>query len=324
MELTSKWGDFVKGVDALINEVIDETKDVGPSFESFGVHKKISTDQLTYRTYGVVGLGYIENFDEGDAIKEDETYPAYETEYVMQDKGKIVSISQKLAATSPEELTQKLDKVRQLKIALGRTIDKWAWQPLVDAFSTSDSSSEFPVSRLKDGVAMISASHPSKVPGVSNRSNLVAGNPVLSDTSLFNAELKIIEQLNGRGLPINYEGGFLLVVPPALKKTATELLDSPQKVDTTDNNINYYKGADIDLAVVNYLSAANGGSDTAWFLIAKDPMGQESMRVVSLIEPKIEKDIDFYTKAIKVSIDCSMVIGYSNFEFISGSDGTGS
>lgn len=321
MELTSKWGRFIKGVDALINEIIDETKDMGPSFQSYGLHKVVKTDQVSYNTVGVVGLGLLEGFDESNGIKEDETYPAYETKYIAKDMGKIVTISQRLAETSPVELKNKLDKVKQLKIAQGRTANKMAWRPLVDAFSTTDSSSDFPVCRLNDDVAMISASHPSKVPGVAVRSNLLAGNPVLSDTSLFNAQLKIIEQLNGRGLPINFEGGFILVVPPKLKRTATELLNSPQKIDSMDNNINYYKGEDIDLAVINYISAANGGSDTAWFLIAKDPMGEQSMRFVTLIEPKIETEADFYTKAIAVSIDFSASVGYSNFEFITGSAG---
>jgi hypothetical protein len=320
MQLTGNWPEFVKGVSARIDEIIDDTKNYAPSFMSSGLFKQDTADGLIYRTTGVTGLGYLEAFAEGDAIKEDRTYPAYSTEYVIRQYGKMTSISQLLAKTRMSELESKLGEVKMNMQSAMNTLNRHAWQVLNDAFVTTDSASNFPISRLNDAVAMVSASHPSKVPGVAVRSNIVSGNPVLSKDSLFTAVKQVKEQLNGRGLPINYGGKFVLVVPTALEKIAVELTQSILKPDSTDNNINYYNGV-VDVMAVNYIGAANDGSDTAWFVIAKEAGDQSALRYVSLIAPKIEKDVDFATKAIKVSVDAAYAFGYSNFEYIVGSTG---
>ena len=324
--LTSNWAAFVKGVSARIDEIIDDTKDLSPSFQSFGLHKTENADGKIYRTNGVTGLNYLEIFGEGDSISEDKTYDAYKTEYVLQQSGKIVSVSQMLAKTRVSELEAKLDEVKQNMIAANRTLDRWAWTPLIDSFGTTDGNSNFPTARLSDAVSLYSTAHTSKVAGVSNRSNRVASNAVLSKTSLFTAIKQIKEQLNGRGLPIGYQGKFVLVVPPALEKTAIELTDSILAPDSTDNNINYYNGV-VDVMVVNYLgNAANGvtNADTSWYIFAKDADMQTPLRYVTLISPKIEKEIDFDTKAIRVSVDMSVAFGYSNFEYTVASDGSAS
>ncbi len=322
--LTSNWADFVKGVSARIDEIIDDTKELAPSFQSYGLHKTEQADGQIYRTEGVTGLSYLEIFNEGDSINEDKTYPAYKTEYVMKQSGKIVSISQMLMKTRMSELESKLDEVRQSMVAANRTLNRWAWAPLIDGFGTSDNASNFPTARLSDGVALFSAAHPSKVGGVANRSNLVSGNPVLSKTSLFTAIKQIKEQLNGRGLPIGYQGKFVLVVPPSLEKKAIELTNSILAPDTTDNNINYYNGV-VDVMVVNYLgNAANSvtNADTSWYVFAKDAGEQASLRYANLISPKIDKEVDFDTKSIRVSVDMACAFGYSNFEYCTASNGS--
>lgn len=317
MQTTSQWGDFVTGVSARVNEIIDETKDMAPSFKMTGLWKTEQSDGLIYRTQGVVGLGLLEEKDEDGSLKVDRTYPAYQTEYVMKETGKIIEFSQMLAKTRPAELEQKLDEVRQARIAANRTLNTWAWQTLIDGFTTTDSG--FQISRLEDGVAMYSASHPSKVLGVAVRSNLVPGNPILSPTALFNAIKVVKEQLNGRGLPISPEGKFVLVVPTALEKEGIEITNSVLTSDSAENAINYFKGS-TDMISTNLIGANAGGSDTAWYVFYKDEM-QNSLRYVSLIEPKIEQTVDFDTKAIRVSIDMACAFGYSNFEMTAGSTG---
>lgn len=322
--ITGQWSDFVKGVSARVDEIIDETKDLGANFLGYGLHGKQDADGLVFRTQGVTGLNYLELFSEDGSINEDRTYPAYQTEYVMKDHGKIVTVSQKLMKTRPAELEEKLDEIKQLRIAAARTLNKWVWQPLVDAFVATNSNVNFPVSRLGDAVAMVSASHPSKVTGVANRSNLLSGNPVLSETAINLAIVQLKEMLNGRGLPLNYEGKFTLVVPPALHKAAYETLKSQLKADSQNNDINYYQGIFTDLVSPNYIGAANGGSDTAWFVFANEvPANMKALRYVSLIEPKIEYTTDFDTKSMRVSIDMSGAVGYSNFEYVVASSGLG-
>lgn len=329
--LTSNWGDFVKGVSAQVNEIIEETKDLAPSWMGLPIYKKVQSDSLIYRTEGVTGFGYVETFNEGDSIKYDQTYPAYKTEYVMKQRGKAVTVSQLLMATRPAELDTKLDEVRQLRISMNRSLEKNFWMILNDGNATTDSSDNFPTYRLDDAVSFFSASHPSKVGGVAVRSNVISGtgsgvysgvNPVLNETSLFEAIKQLREQLNGRSLPINYNGKVILVVPTALEKLAAEITKSELRSDTANNDTNYYNGK-VDVIATTYLGAANGGSDTAWYVMAAPGSVENatSLRYVSLIDPKIEQDTDFDTKTIKISIDGACAFGYSNFEFAVKSTG---
>lgn len=321
--LTGAFGDFLDGVSSRVAEIIEDTKDMNPSFLDTGLWKTVQSDSLQYNTEGVSGLGFLQQFDEGDSIQEDETSPQYRTEYVMKQYGKIVSISQMLAKARPSELEAKLDEVRQSRIAANRSLNLHAWQVLNDSFSTTDSVANLPISRLSDAVSQFSTAHPSRVAGVGNRSNRVASNAVLSESNLFSAIKIIREQLNARAQSMGYQGGFTLAVPPALEKLAVEITKSELKSDSANNDLNFYQGI-IDVVVSTYLGAASGqGSDTAWFVLANAPENL-SLRYVSMIEPKIDQEVDFDTKSIRVSIDGAWAMGYSNFEYSAGSDGSGS
>lgn len=319
MQTTSNWGDFVKGVSAQIDEIIDETKDFAPSFMETGLWKKEQSDGLIFRTEGVTGLNLLEGKDEAGNLKTDRTYPAYKTEYVMEEKGKIVEISQLLSRTRPSELETKLDEVKQLRMSAESTLNEHAWQTLKNAFVMTDG---YQLARLNDGVPMCSTAHLSRVDGIANRSNRVAGNPVYDGTSQWTAIKMLKEMLNGRGLPISPKGNFVVVVPTALEKLAVETNNSVKRAGTPNNDINYYEGI-VDVVATNLIGALNGGSDTAFFVFHKSALAN-AMRFVSLIDPKIEHTVDFKSKAINVSIDVAYAFGYSNFEHMVGSDGTGS
>ena len=323
MKDTNSAGDFLDGVSARVAEIIEDTKDMNPSFLSTGLFKTINSDALQYNTEGVSGLGLLQPFAENDSIPEDETYAQYKTEYVAKQYGEIVSISQLLANTRPADLENKLNEVKQLMIAANRSLDTHAWQVLNDGFSASDSVTGLPISRLSDGLSQFSTSHTSRVPNVAVRSNRLASNVVLSESNLFTAMKMLREMLNGRGQLMGYQGGFTLVIPPALEKLAQEITQSTLKSDTADNDLNFYTGT-INTVVSNYLGAASGlGSDTQWFVFANDPMNL-SLRYVPLLSPKVEQERDFDTKAQRVSIDGAWAFGYSNFEYGVASDGSAS
>jgi len=322
---TNKWFEFVNGVSARVNEIIKDSEDYNPSFLNSGLWEVVNTaDDFIYRTEGVTSLGYHELFDEGASIKEDETFPQYQTEYVMQQYGKIVSFTQMLSKTRSTMIEKKLNEVQENLESARKTLNKRAWQVLVDGFVATDSKPGLPVARLSDGVSMYSTAHPSKVPGVANRSNRVASNPVLSETNLFSATQIIEEQLDGRGLPIGYEGNYLLVVPPALRKLAQEITGSSLRSDTANNDVNFFAGGFMNFYVSTYLGASNGGSNTAWYVFATDVSGpRKTLKYVSLIDPKVDQETDFDTKTHRVSVDAANAFGYSTWEMTAASDGTG-
>lgn len=323
---SSEFYEFLAGVSARVDEVIADTKDLTPSFMSTGLFKEVMADDVAYNTKGVTGLGRPQKRAEGGGISYDKAYPMYGTQYIVEDYDLAVTISQKLAKVRPMVLDEKIGEVRQARIAMNKGMNTHAWQIFRDAFVATDSDSNYPVARLDDGVAMISASHPSKVPGVAVRSNIVVSagvtNPALGETALFDAIKKLREQVDARGIPMEYEGRVLLLVPIALQKTATEITKSSLRSGTANNDVNYFANGTVDVISSVHLGAAAGGSDTAWFVVGIDaPEEFKPFRFVKLIDPKIEQESDFNTKALNVSIDGSWAVGYSSWEYIVGSTG---
>ncbi len=116
-----------------------------------------------------------------------------------------------------------------------------------------------------DGVAFFSASH--VLIGGGTQSNLVSG--ALSPATLNTAIVSLVEQKDQSGV-IRGSSPSLLLVPPALWKHAREITDSALIADSGNNNVNVYRSAlGITVWTSHWLGAVAGGSDTAWFLLAR-------------------------------------------------------
>ncbi len=119
-----------------------------------------------------------------------------------------------------------------------------------------------------DGVSLCSASHPLVSGGTnSNRPSVAAD---LNETSLENAVIQIAAWTDERSLLIAAKPKKL-VVPPALMFVATRLLETEQRVGTTDNDINALKNNGSipgGYTVNHFLTDTNG-----WFLLTDVPNG---------------------------------------------------
>jgi hypothetical protein len=119
-----------------------------------------------------------------------------------------------------------------------------------------------------DGVALCSTLHPLVSGGTnSNRPSVAAD---LNETSLENAVIQIAAWTDERSLLIAAKPKKL-VVPPALMFVATRLLETEQRVGTTDNDINALKNNGSipgGYTVNHFLTDTNG-----WFLLTDVPNG---------------------------------------------------
>ncbi len=96
-----------------------------------------------------------------------------------------------------------------------------------------------------------------------------AGTVALSPTSLNTGVVNLMEQKDQSGV-IRGSSPAVLLVPPALWKHAREITDSALIADLANNNINVYRSAlGITVWTSHWLGSVAGGSDTAWFLLAK-------------------------------------------------------
>jgi hypothetical protein len=138
-----------------------------------------------------------------------------------------------------------------------------------------------------DGSALFSASH-SLVSGGTN-SNIPSTPADLNETSLEAAVIQIAQWTDERGLLIAAKPKKL-IVPPALQFVATRLLETEQRVGTTDNDINALKNNGSipeGYTVNNFLTDNN-----AWFLTTDVPNGLKHFVRQSLVT---SSDSDFDT-----------------------------
>lgn len=119
-----------------------------------------------------------------------------------------------------------------------------------------------------DGVSIFNAAHP--LIGGGTQSNVATGaGSALSPTSLNTAITNLVQQKDQSGV-IRGNSPAVLLVPPALWKHAREITDSALIADSSQNNVNVYRSAlGITVYTSPFLGVAAGGSDTAWFLLAK-------------------------------------------------------
>lgn len=117
-----------------------------------------------------------------------------------------------------------------------------------------------------DGVALLSASH-TNIAG-DTIDNTISG--AFTVDTLEEGINLLVEQKDQAGDIIGHEAKTLLV-PPALFKEATEVLESTLEANTTDNQLNVYSAKyGIVARQSQYLGAANaGGSATRWFLMGE-------------------------------------------------------
>lgn len=142
---------------------------------------------------------------------------------------------------------------------LGRvTRDKNAFNVFNNGFSTT---------LTNDGVALFSNSHVTMNGDTVDNLETAA----LTESSLNTAFTSLMEQKTQDGTL----GGHMpatLLVPTALSKTAYEVTKSEVKTGVNNDTLNYYSSLFPGLVVKTspFLGASQGGSDTAWFLLARN------------------------------------------------------
>lgn len=124
----------------------------------------------------------------------------------------------------------------------------------------------FTTTLTADGAAWISASH--TLLNGQTYSNLITG--ALSDATLNTAIIALRQQVDQAGVVLGNTPAYL-VVPSTLFKTALQVTESALVSDSANNALNVYRSAyGITVYTSPYMDAISGGSNTAWFLLARN------------------------------------------------------
>ena len=101
------------------------------------------------------------------------------------------------------------------------------------------------ISAYGDAQPLCSVQHTRKDGGTA-QSNASSTGITLSETNLETARLALMNQLDDRGKPMRVgTNKLILVVPPALEKTAVVATRGEKRSGTANNDINIYDGINI-------------------------------------------------------------------------------
>jgi len=167
-----------------------------------------------------------------------------------------------------------------------------------------------------DGSALLSDTH--TLGSGDTQDNLETG--ALSEANLDTLFQSLQSQKDQDGVLQGFMP-YCMLVPPVLYKTACEILDSELRSGTGDNDMNMYSSKyGVTIKSTPFISAAEGGSDTAHFVLAQE---HEIERIVreplstSLIDWQFSSNHNYkYTARYRENVTVGSHIG------VVGSDGS--
>lgn len=221
--------------------------------------KPIATDRAAYIGEINKDVGLFPIIGEVDVVPLDTPRVTNKYTILVKDFAKGIEISKDLFDDNMHGVWA--GDVRKFALKARVSQDNNAFKIFRNAFSTATSPT-----LTADGVSFINTAH--TLIGGGTTSNVVTG--ALNSTNLNTAIVALREQKDQSGVIL---GGVpaILLVPPALFKTALELTDSALISDTANNAINVFRSAyGFSVWTSPYLGNAAGGSDTYWFLLTRN------------------------------------------------------
>jgi phage major head subunit gpT-like protein len=226
------------------------------------IFKPVEMRTISEEFAGYSGLGDIPKVSEAEEFGEDAIMHTYDTTLTAYKYGQLLPISYELLE---DDLSGAIEKGKYATRALVRKAEDLGASVFNNAFSTSYTS-------YGDAKPLCSVGH-TRADGGTAQSNASATGITLTEENLETAILAMRSQLDDRGNLISVVPTVLLV-PPALDKEALIITKSSNRSSTSDNDSNVYNmreytGGQLKVVVWDYLGAAAGGSDTAWFLLSE-------------------------------------------------------
>ena len=252
------------------------------------------------------GPGYFEERAEQEDIALSSPRLGNQITFRVRDFDKGFNISKKAFDDDLHDMVRK--NATQLGINARLTQDKEAFAVLNNGFTTTLSG---------DGVSVFNNAHPLLNGGTVD--NLETG--VLTEANLDTLVQKLRTQETQDGTLAGHSPSVLLV-PTGLFKPATEITKSEMRSGTADNDGNYFSMVYPGLQVFSspFLDAAQGGSDTAYFLMSQQHSLYRWVR--SGLETYL---VDWKTqtnKNYRYIAGYREVVGAISFEGLVASDGT--
>lgn len=273
--------------------------------ETPAIFNQDSTDRASVITEIFKSTGLWEQTDESEDYKSGTFRTGNQQSFAVLKYTKKLPISEELFKDDQHSVVNRavVDMGRKAKM----TRDRNAFAIFRNAFTTT---------LTNDGAALISDSHTTLSGGTVDNKITAA----LTETSLNTAIQALIQQKEQDGTSAGCIPTVLLV-PPALHKLAVEITGSTLRSATANNDLNYYSDKfSIMVMTSRYLGAAEGGSDTAWFLLADNHSITRWVREgvsTTLLDKQYSENGTYVYKG-----SYREVVGVMDYVGVYGSDGT--
>lgn len=258
-----------------------------------------SADREIMQKAGVTSLGLLNIVSESAQAPKDSFNQSYSKTYTMLKYAKAIGISDEMIQDDRFDMISKM--VKSLARSSRETQQFTAMNIFNNAFGSEQS---------WDAVSIFSALHPTEV---GNQSNLQTAAD-LSYSSLATAEQSFRSVQDGRGKQLLIKPRILLV-SESDRQNALEIVQSPYKAGTANNNINAL-GADGGLTVISspYLTDSD-----AWFLLA-DPM-DHGLRIIDRQPLLTKMDEDVLAGVLYYKAQYRQALGCDEWRGLVGNQG---
>ena len=250
----------------------------------------------------ITGFGSAPTKTEGQSVNFDQASESFSARYTHDTVA--------LAFALTDNLYDSLGKryVKALAKSMANTKEIKGADVLNNAFSSSFTGG--------DGVSLINTAHPLAGGGsAANRATTMAD---LNETSLEDALIDISTFTDDKGLTISVQADKL-IVPPQLVFVADRILNSNQRVGTSDNDLNAIKNTGVlpgGYSVNHYLNDPD-----AFFILTSVTAQGEGLKMFQRTGMETSMEPDFTTGNIRYKARERYSFGFSDWRGVYGSQG---
>jgi len=255
-------------------------------------------------TNSVIGLGATPQKPEGTPVEFDQFQEGFEKRYDMVSFGLGYRITKEMF---DDDLT---GKIQQFPKALATSDTQ-----TIEVVSANLFNNGFTDNTGGNGDPLFAADQTLKPGGTAantlTNSSGVAVSADLALTSFEDAIVAFEDTNDERGLPL-LQNAVTLVVPSKLRYTAKELIETPLKPNTSNNNINPVNDLDMKHMVWHYLTNTKN-----WFILGDTHFVNFYWRM----RPSFDSAMDFDTNDAKFKSTMRFDVGHSDWRGVFGVQG---
>ena len=249
-----------------------------------------------------LGVGALGTMDEWESTNKRVSYedidPGFRPTYIHRKYSKGVQVERELV--DDDQYNEIKKRVKRLSRVVYYTRQQHGLSIFNNAFNSAF--------KGPDGQPLCSNAHPLSPGNSATQDNL--GTDPLSAPAVEAARTAMMGWKDDKGNPIDVLPDTLLV-PPALRKAALIIADSDGEPDTSDNNVNVWKGS------VNVIECPFLLSSTAWFLIDKTRM-DDFLNWYDRRKPDFKYEEEFDTEVAKYKTVGRWSYGFDDWSWAYG------